>query len=240
MLNLEIVTMIYKSVDYLKFIEYQLNKYSENFDDINVTSRIIANDATETVLNSLKEVSIPYTIYNDPKPNDYYLNRVYRAWNFGGTSSTADLICFVNSDMAFSDNWLKPLVDLHKQNYLPTSRLVESEKMPSGDHGYPRNFGRHPREFNEAAWLEFANSFRTSIVKPKGLFMPVVFDRKEFIDAGTYPEGNIYTDGVGTLNGYVDTGDNWFFKKFSQITGRQHVTAFSSLVYHIQEGEKDE
>lgn len=240
MKNLEIVTMIYKSVDYLKFIEHQINTYCKNFDDINVTARIIANDANENVLKALETCSLPYTIYNDPKPQDYYLNRVYRAWNFGATSSNSELICYVNSDMAFSHDWLLPLYDLHKKNYLPTSRLVESAKMPSADHGYPRNFGRHPKEFNESEWLHFVETFKTDIIKPKGLFMPVIFDRNEFIEAGMYPEGNIYRDGVGTLNGFLEAGDVWFFKKFSGITGRQHVTAFKSLVYHIQEGEMDE
>jgi hypothetical protein len=241
MINIEVVTLIFKSVQYLKFIENQINTYCKSYDNYNVTARIVANDANEKVLEALKTCSIPHTIYNDPKPNDYYLNRVYRAWNFGATSSNADLICFVNSDDAFHDDWMKPLVNLHNLNYLPASRLIESGKMPSGTHGYQINFGRHPNDFREAEWLEFVEKFKSKMMKPGGLFMPVIFDRKEFIDAGLFPEGNIYPDGAGTLNGPVlESGDAWFFRKFETLTGRKHVTPFDSLVYHIVEGEKDE
>jgi len=55
-----------------------------------------------------------------------------------------------------------------------------------------------------------------------------------------YPEGNIYTDGVGTLNGFVQSGDDWYFRKLESTYGMRHVTVFDSLVYHIQEGEKDD
>jgi hypothetical protein len=56
-----------------------------------------------------------------------------------------------------------------------------------------------------------------------------------------YPEGNIYKDGAGTLNGaVVESGDAWFFREFTKKTGRKHITCFDSLVYHIQEGEKDD
>jgi hypothetical protein len=237
--KLEVLALIYKSTDFLTFISNQLKDYCQNFDDIEVSLRIVANDPIEKVEKALKLGDLPYSIYHDHKPNDYYLNRVYRCWNFAGESSSADLICFVNSDMAFTEGWLKPLVDLHKKGCLPTSRLVESGKMPSGTHGFGKNFGIHPREFQQDAWLNFAKDFKTNIVRPNGLFMPVIFDKNEFIENGKYPEGNIYRGGAGTLDGFIESGDAWFFRKFSKATGREHVTAFSSLVYHMQEGEMD-
>ena len=63
--------------------------------------------------------------------------------------------------------------------------------------------------------------------------------KNEFIENDKYPEGNIYRGGAGTLDGFIESGDAWFFRKFSKSTGREHVTAFSSLVYHMQEGEMD-
>ena len=60
-----------------------------------VTFRIVANDATPEIIEKLKTLDIPYTIYNDPYPNDYYLNRVYRCWNYAGKTSDADNICFI-------------------------------------------------------------------------------------------------------------------------------------------------
>ena len=96
--NIEIISLIYKSTQYLDLIASELKKDYCKVDDWDVGIRIVANDANEAVLNRLKEVDVPYTIYNDPKSDDYYLNRVYRCWNFAGKTSEYDNICFVNSD----------------------------------------------------------------------------------------------------------------------------------------------
>ena len=103
-----------------------------------------------------------------------------------------------------------------------------------------KNFGRNPSGFDENGWVEFAESIKTPKMEMNGLFMPVLFDKNQFVEAGMYPEGNIYNNGVGTCNGRtVISGDAFFFQKFAKVTGRQHCTSFSSLVYHIQEGEMD-
>ena len=219
-------------------------RYCKDFDDVEVTLRVVANDPTLNVRQALPLLKIPYTVYNDLDLNDYYLNRVYRCWNYCAKSSEADLICFINSDMAFSENWLKPLVDLHKNNYLPVARLVESGKIKSGTHGYTQNFGRHPKEFNEQVWLDFVKYFSKDEVHEGGLHMPVVFDKWEFILAGSYPEGNVLWPGtpnevVGSRAYEALGGDYIYFKRFTQLTGRKHATAFNSVVYHIQEGELD-
>ena len=104
--SVEIISLIFKSVDYLDLIYRELKSDKCKVDGWDVGIRIVANDATPEVLNRLKELDIPYTIYNDPKPNDYYLNRVYRCWNHAGITSEYDNICFVNSDMVFGENWL--------------------------------------------------------------------------------------------------------------------------------------
>lgn len=240
MKSLEIIALIYKSVNYLNFIVDQINKYCQDFDDVKVSFRIVANDPTPEIVEALSNMNINYSIYHDHTPDAYYLNRVYRCWNFAGKTSESDLICFVNSDMAFSPNWLTHLYQLHNQNFLPTSRLVESGKILSGQHAIMKNFGRDPKEFQGTDWEKFVGSMRTPKMELGGLFMPVFFDRKQFVEAGMYPEGNIYNNGVGTCNGIaVISGDAFFFKKFATITGRKHCTSFDSLVYHIQEGEMD-
>jgi hypothetical protein len=204
-----------------------------------VSFRIVANDATEDVLNELKLLDIPYSIYNDPKPNDYYLNRVYRCWNYAGETSKCDNICFVNSDMVFSDGWLKNLLKYHDGNFIPTSRLVESGKMISGTHGVSYDCGRSPKNIDFNKWFSFVEKIKINEFHPNGLFMPCIFEKKRFLESGKYPEGNIYTDGVGTLNGFVQSGDDWYFRKLENEFGMKHITVFDSLVYHIQEGEKD-
>lgn len=82
--NIEIIALIFKSVDYLDLIYNELKSDKCKVDGWDVSIRIIANDATEKVLEKLKTLDISYDIYKDPKPNDYYLNRVYRCWNYAG------------------------------------------------------------------------------------------------------------------------------------------------------------
>ena len=107
--NIEVISLIFKSVDYLNLIYGEFKKTDNKIKDWNVSFRIVANDATDEVLNKLKSLDIPYSIYNDSKPNDYYLNRVYRCWNYAGQTSKFDNVCFVNSDMVFSEDWLSNL-----------------------------------------------------------------------------------------------------------------------------------
>jgi hypothetical protein len=237
--NIEIISLIFKSVDYLDLIYKELKSNKCKVEGWDVSLRIVANDATPEVLERLKELDISYTIYNDPKPNDYYLNRVYRCWNYGGKTSEYDNICFVNSDMVFSDNWLSNLLKHHDGTNIPTSRLVESGKMPSGTHGVSYNCGRGPKQINHDLWNQISNQIAVDEYHPKGLYMPCVLNKQRFIESGMYPEGNIYTDGVGTLNGFLESGDVWFFKKLESDYKMKHITVFDSLVYHIQEGEKD-
>jgi hypothetical protein len=238
--TIEIIALIFKSVDYLELIYNELNSDNCKIDGWDVSLRIVANDATPKVIEKLKSLNIPYSIYNDPKPMDYYLNRVYRCWNFAGESSKAENICFVNSDMVFSKDWLGNLLKHHDGINIPCSRLVESGKMLSGTHGVSYNCGRGPKDIDYKLWYDVVSETKSDELKDGGLYMPCVFDTKRFIESGMYPEGNIYQDGIGTLNGFVQSGDDWYFKKLHKEYGMKHVTVFDSLVYHIQEGEKDE
>ena len=101
--------MIYKSISYLDFMMYNINKYctSELHD---ISYNIIANDANKNVLEHLKINNINHIIYNDSNPNDYYINRIYRAWNYGGFNTDCDVIIFINSDMAFTPKWIDNLI----------------------------------------------------------------------------------------------------------------------------------
>lgn len=241
--NIEVVGMIYKSTQYLDLLCAELQKsYTLNVDGWKVGIRIVANDATEQVLEALKTCGVPYSIYNDKKPQDYYLNRVYRCWNYCGTSSKYDNICFVNSDMVFSDNWLSNLLRHHNGVNIPCSRLVESGKLLSGTYGISQDFGRHANHIDRSGWEVFVAKNVANQIHSNGLFMPCVFEKMRFVESRKYPEGNIYRDGIGTRNGdVIKSGDAYYFYDIltSQF-GMRHITVFDSLVYHIQEGEKDE
>jgi hypothetical protein len=242
-MNVEIISLIYKSTKYLNLIVKELNEDYCKVEGYDIGIRVVANDATEKVLAALQPAGVPYSIYNDPKPNDYYLNRVYRCWNYAGKTSNYDNICFVNSDMIFSNGWLSNLLKHHNNKNIPCSRLVESGKMLSGRNAIGnKNFGRTPEEIDFDSWYLFANEIKKSELHIGGLYMPCLFSKQRFIESGMYPEGNIYQDGrAGSMHGNVIlSGDDYYFRLLSKRFGMSHVTVFDSLVYHIQEGEMDE
>lgn len=237
-----VVGMIYKSKSYLDFMMDNIRKYclqSNNNYEINYL--IVANDASETILNKLKVDQINHIIYCDPKPNDYYLNRVYRAWNFGGRSSDGDIIVFINSDMAFTSGWLDHLLKHLDRDTIPCSRLVESGKLRSAANAISKDFGRTALTFDEKKFIEYAKQIGENKVLDKGLFMPCAFYKDDFLRSGGYPEGNIYKAGVGrTDSKFIQSGDNYFFYNNSVMGRKRHITVCDSIVYHIQEGELDE
>lgn len=242
--NLEVICLIYKSIDYLKFIVNQLEKYSfaENW---NISYRIIANDASQDIIDYLKINKINHSIYNDPKPNEYYLNRVYRCWNFAVGTSNYDNICFVNSDMAFHKDWLTNLLKHHNGINIPCSRLVESGKYASKKPGITYNCGNHPKNFNYEKFNKYCETLSVDQIARGGLYMPCIFETKKFLDTGGYPEGNVYRDrsnklvpGKHGLRLYKP-GDVYYFIQLEKYHGMKHITVFDSLVYHVQEGEMD-
>jgi hypothetical protein len=243
--NIELISLIYKSVDYLKMIHKELISKKNDVPGWSINYRIVANDANESVLNYLRDHKINHSVYRDSKPEDFYLNRVYRCWNYGALTSKYDNICFVNSDMVFSDGWLEKLLRYHDGNFIPCSRLIESGKMPSGLHGVSKSFGNHPTNIDFISWNEWAMKNKESRAFGGGLYMPCVFETKKFIQAGGYPEGNVFRNGKSIEIGHPNdrsvykSGDTFFFEKMENDFGLKHITVFDSLVYHIQEGEMD-
>ena len=191
--NIEIIALIYKSVAYLDFIVEQLRSKACVVPGWHVGIRVVANDATDAVLDRLAESGIPFSVYQDPNPTEFYLNRVYRCWNYGGYTSKFDNICFVNSDMAFSCNWLTNLVKHHDGTMVPTSRLIESGRIPVAvkRHAIPWNLGTSPESFQQQRFEALARTLSEDSLLPSGLFMPCVFDRHKFVELGMYPEGNV-------------------------------------------------
>ena len=68
-MKLEVISLIFRSTKFLKFTENQMLKYCKNFDDIEVSHRIIANDATKNVLEAATDCSIPVWEFNNTNPN---------------------------------------------------------------------------------------------------------------------------------------------------------------------------
>ena len=86
--------------------------------------RVVANDATPEVLEELKTMSIKYSVFSNPNPEEFYLNRVYRAYNYAVTSSEYDNICLVNSDDVFCKDWLANLLKHNDGVNIPCRRLI--------------------------------------------------------------------------------------------------------------------
>jgi len=242
--NIEILSLVYKSIDYLNFIADQFKSDLVKLEGWDVGVRLVANDATPKVLEALKHCGVPYTVFNNPDPSEYYINRVYRAYNFCVESTTYDNVCLLNSDNVMSKDWLKNVLRYHNGINIPCSRFIESGKMPSGRHAVNlgnNHFGRKPDEFDYVKWNQYAEMIKINEAHLGGIYGACVFEKERFLEAGGYPEGNLYFDGVGTVNGHpIKSSDDYFFHDVLEAKyGMQHVTVFDSIVYHIIEGEKD-
>ena len=90
---IEIVGMAYKSQAYFDFMRQQARRHAPR-----TMFRAVLNDPTDELLAYVRSRSWPFPIdiYRDPDPNAYYLNRVYRCWNYCVESSLADYVCLIN------------------------------------------------------------------------------------------------------------------------------------------------
>ncbi|MCV0399547.1 MAG: glycosyltransferase [Nitrosarchaeum sp.] len=231
-LKISVICLIYKSIGYANFVFDSFQKYTNLYD--NIEFYFIANDPTDKLIDYLDKNHFPYKLFRNQDPEEYYLKRVYRAWNFGGFESDSDIIVFVNSDMAFSKNWLENLLRRLREDRIVTCRLVESGKLRSGKYGIEKNFGQTYSEFNDEKFQNFVNHISRSEIKDGGLFMPCAIYKDSFIKSGGYPIGN-----RTEKNGNITPGDKILFYEKLLPMGIKHYTVFDSLVYHVQEGEMD-
>lgn len=247
--TVEIISLIYYSTKYARHIADELAKTTSSLADI--SWRLVANDPTPIVKDYLLQQGIPHSLYFDDNPNDYYLNRVYRAWNFAGSSSEADLVCFVNSDMIFDHEgkWLDALIECYEDfrgNVIPCSLLMESGRMPSKYPAFTYECGKTLDELDRRKFYDYCLNMGNRILIKGGLYMPCLLPQVLFDSNSSkftpYPEGNIYiSDGklaVGKTDGeFVKSGDEFYFDQLRYKFGLQHLTVSASRVYHWQSGE---
>jgi GT2 family glycosyltransferase len=235
-----LVVLVYRSLRWLDWC-------MEGVDSIRTDTRyrwlVVANDATEEV-RADPRISVDFR--NDD-PGEFYINRVYRAWNEGVLNAPTPWVVMLNSDMFGSDGWIDELMDVKCKTpkLVPTSLLIESGRLPSGMPEYVRDFGKNPDEFKADEFKAHAASIAKPAIRQEGmgamgvgtlvfpqtepgrLYMPILVDRQEFMDVGGYPEGNP----PGT------TGDKDLVRRYAEA-GFTHVTALGSVVYHCQIGEQ--
>jgi len=238
-IKVSIVCLIYKSTKWLQFVYDQVKKYT-NLD--NKEFYFVANDANENVLNYLKINNIPHYIHSntDLQKQEWYINNVYRAWNTGCKMAKGEYVVLLNSDMAFTPNWLEKLLDTIEPDTCVCSRLVE--RSDSGTYGIEQNFGNVPCDYNENAFIEYVKTIEVDDLRPGGLYMPILIKKEHLEKIGYYPEGNILPDSDIFNPVYAKEdepcipGDKVFIKKLNTINVK-HYTNFGSIVYHFQEGE---
>lgn len=238
-----IICLIYKSVEWLKFIYSQVQKYTDMKDK---EFFFAANDATEEVLTYLQENDIPHYVFNNTpeQQQDWYVNNVYRAYNYAASQARGDFLVFINSDMAFSPGWFENLWNHYNGSNCICSRLVESGKFPSGLYGIGNNFGIDYAAFQEEEFQQYVKTITEPRVEDGGLFMPLLISKQHFEMVGGYPEGqvligsDIYNPVIAKWGEACISGDTVLMQKLSNI-GIKHQTAFNSIVYHFQWGEKD-
>ena len=252
--NVEVVSLIYKSVEYLDFIYSQLREYGKA-DGWDVGIRIIANDATDAVLDKLYKLDVPFSVYNNPDPSGFYVNRTLRAFNYAVRSSHYNNVCIVNSDMAFSEGWLDNLLKHHNGVNIPTSRLVEPEAQPCGLNRVRRDFGNHLTNLDLDNFQSYVNRLAQDAVRRGGATLPAVFERARFLEAGGYPEGGVFEGGLvaddstklvyqyapDSLLVFYKPSDVFFHQNvLEQKYGMKTLTVYDSIVYHIGQGENNE
>ena len=248
------MSLIYKSVEYLDFIYSQLREYGKA-DGWDVGIRIIANDATDAVLDKLYKLDVPFSVYNNPDPSGFYVNRTLRAFNYAVQSSHYNNVCIVNSDMAFSEGWLDNLLKHHNGVNIPTSRLVEPEAQPCGLNRVKRDFGNRPANLDLDNFQPYASRLAQDAVRRGGATLPAVFERARYLEAGGYPEGGVFEGGLVADDStklvyqYAPDSPVVFYKPsdvffhqnvLEQKYGMKTLTVCDSIVYHIGQGENNE
>lgn len=219
-----LVVLVYRS---LRWLDFCMEGVDSSRSETRYRWCVVANDATEEVRNDPR-IAVDY---DNDDPGEFYIPRVYRAWNEGVLHAPTPWVVMLNSDMRASDGWLDELMAVKRADPMtvPTSLLVESGRLPSGMPEHVRDFGKNPDEFRAADFAAHAASVRKpGQTEPGRLYMPILVDRQEFFDVGGYPEGNP----PGT------TGDKDLIRRYAEA-GFRHVTALGSVVYHVQTGEQE-
>jgi glycosyl transferase family 2 len=250
MVKVSIISLIYKSTKYLQFVYDQVHKYTD-LKGTDTEFFFVTNDADPSVTKYLSDKSIPHYIFNNTPENvkahgttESYINNVYRAYNFGASKAQGKYLIFINSDMAFSPQWMENLFRGYDENRMCiTSRLLESGRYTSGQHGMTFDCGRLLRSYQEAKFIAKAKELSKSELHPGGLFMPLLIKKSIFDSIGGYPEGNLTVDCTDLFNPTIAKkgkpsipGDVVLMKKLKTVNV-EHFTAFDSIVYHFQNGE---
>ncbi len=234
-MNITVALLIYKSPAYLDFVMKSLLEHPS--EEHNVDYLIVCNDATEEVIDRAdywaNKVGTSYIVHENINPDDWWIQNVYNAWNRCLKECKTEAICFVNSDMAFSNGWLDALAHFDIDRFIPTSLLVESGRMPSLAGLISKNFGQTLATFDKVEFEKFAEQNKGEtlggFIKNQGAYMPSLFRAETLRRAGGWQKnrGNI-------------PGDKITFALLHRYFGLTHIMVENSIAYHFQRGESIE
>lgn len=230
--QITVATLIYASPDYLKFVTDSLKSAKTNLE---IDYLVVANDPWPVVRDYLKtddwlSRNIRTVIHENPNPNEWWLDRVYNAWNRCLNEVDTPFVAFVNSDMYFCDYWLDNLAKYDLGKYVPTSRLVESQRMPSLPGLIEKNFGQTLATFKPEEFKAFAASISESnAYEGIGAFMPSLHATKLLKNIGGWRK-----------NFCGIPGDRVTFDIYRQMYGIVPIMVCDSLAYHMQRSESIE
>ncbi len=239
--SISIVALIYKSTDWLAFCYDQVQRYTDLTDK---EFFFVANDATEDVKQYLHNHYIPHYLFenSEAQRQEWYINNVYRAWNYGAQKAKGDYVLFINSDMAFSPGWVEKLFAGLDSNNCVCSHLVESGKLETGGLNIEKDFGKFIEEYREQGFQGYAKTISEKKILDGGAVMPLLIKREDFLKSGGYPEGNtvpgsdIWKPEIAKKGDPATSGDVVLMAKLKTLGIRQQ-TVYDSVVYHFQEGE---
>lgn len=246
-----LISLIYGGVDWLEFQFSELLQLKNEFGPGEVEILFIANDASESVINFLKSNSIPYKSAPGRKSeSEWYINSVYRAYNFGVKEAKGDYVLLTNSDMSYAPGFLYSMMQQRSPSKYLVGKLIESGRLKPSNLAIKKNLGKTLEKFKREKFYRIANKIASNSLSPAGLFMPCLVDRQVFLDRGGFPEGNLVPQ---SLESYVKSGNyvlalqgdpvisgDFAFVKRLESEGFQHETLNSAIAYHFQEGEKSE
>lgn len=243
-----LICLIYTGVDWLEFAYGELLTLQEELQAGIADILFCANDPSDEIVEFLESHSIPHIVFRNENPDEHYLSRVYRAYNYAATEASGEYCLLVNSDMAYSQGFLTRMLDSRSKTALAVGQLVESGTLKPGPLAIKRNFGRNLQSFNRTKFFRFVNKIEGPEVRNGGLFMPLMVNREAFLNLGAFPEGNLEPESLSNyLKGYEPiisrpgekciSGDAAFFEK-AEKNGMKHLTVTQAVAYHFQEGEK--
>lgn len=246
--KVSVFSLIFASVEWLEMQYAEMLKLAGEFPAGEVEVFFVANDPTPDVLEFLRANAIPHYLFRGrKKPDEWYINSVYRAYNFGVSVAAAERVVMVNSDMIYGPGFLKELLRRYNRDSFVAGRLIESGRLKSGLHGIEKDFGSSPRNFQRNRFMRFAATVSAQEELEGGLYMPLLVSKHRFMDLGGFPEGNLRASSltdylkaggveIASPGEEIVPGDQAFFRK-AQLSGVQHITVASALAYHFQEGE---